>query len=232
MKQSVRSDGGPSEDTSFELGMAAKEEFIMGTFGPVLESIECFRHKMPETAIISRCLVIEEYVRKMLTETRDSWESYSIRVVEDYKRRVPEHQRTIDFSHSGETFRDAGNWRKSIQRFLEHGSSMRAPIELEESLVAALTQPYLNQCRRVLANRYGFVGVPLLSAGDNAHYGAFLKEIGECVSSVSEIFADQKVDLADLPNIPKAIQMIAQARTELAAMQGRLEKALQDLTKR
>ncbi|MCC5855143.1 MAG: hypothetical protein JJU10_05580 [Idiomarina sp.] len=194
----------------------------------VLDSEKCNEHGMPLNVKLSLTNLIGDAVRRMLLETRDSWESYCIRVVQDYHERIPHSQQSIEFSASGDTLRDAMNWRKAITRYLEVDGHNRCPADVVESLIAGLSQPYQAHCRRALANRLGYVGVPLLDGDDSAAcYGEFLKEAGEAIAAVSLIFRDHEIHEHDLPHIPKAIKEIAEARQQLAAMQRRLELALE-----
>ncbi|MGX5913926.1 hypothetical protein ACR0ST_04270 [Aliidiomarina sp. Khilg15.8] len=193
----------------------------------VLGSEKCNENGMPLNVKLSLTNLIGDAVRQMLLETRDSWESYCIRVVQDYRERIPQSQQDIEFSDSGDTLRDAMNWRKAITRYLEVDGHNRCPADIVESMIAGLTQPYQSHCRRALANRIGYVGVPLLDGDDSAAcYGEFLKEAGEAIAAVSVIFHDHQITDQDKVHIPKAIHEIREARSQLANMQRKLELAL------
>lgn len=193
----------------------------------VLDSEKCNENGMPLNVKLSMTNLIGDAVRQMLLETRDSWESYCIRVVQDYRERIPASQQDIEFSNSGDTLRDAMNWRKAITRYLEVDGHNRCPADIIESMIAALSQPYQSNCRRAVANRQGYVGVPLLDGDESAAcYGQFLKEAGEAIAAVSVIFHDHQITEQDKVHIPKAITEIQEARAQLANMQRRLELAL------
>jgi hypothetical protein len=175
-------------------------------------------HRPAET----RSQTIERHTQRMMRERNITWQSFGQDVVEQYHALVPPPARDIVFAVEGDVFKRAKNNAKLLKRFLEPDATVRMPVDIEEAWVKAMPEPYLGDCRRDLAARYGLLDVPMpdLVAANPARTLADLsREFGGVLTATAEILADNQLTAADLPHIPDAITHV---RKLLACVEGQL----------
>lgn len=170
----------------------------------------------PRTRTIFR--VVEEY----LGSTNDSFQTFSMHVVEDYEANVsPKH---IEFSQHQDTYKRIELNAQKIKRFMsEDAGSPRFPAELEESMVAALPDDYRVPLLSKLAARYDLIATPVPSEKGNhsTDFARLLDKVGTTVQAMSPILADGKVCKNDLPHIDQAQEQLTEL---LAAAYGWIEQ--------
>ncbi len=171
--------------------------------------------------------VIFDAVNQYVRETSVSLETFCQAAVEHYEGNI--YPRDIAFSkHEDVNQRIKGNCKR-IKRWMELDAHARFPVEMEESVVAALPDKYRLPLLSKLAARYGLIATPMpnVQANHAADFARLLEKVGTTVQAMSPILADGKVCANDLPHVDAAQDELTEL---LAAAYGWLEQ-LQDLKK-
>lgn len=132
---------------------------------------------------------------------------YAGDVATRYINTVPLHARQLPLQITRDPIADERHNAQVVARWLD--GTVRMPVEAEESLVLSLPEPFRAECQRELAERLGLLAAPLPSkdgARATVTTADLLRETGELMLALSPLFADGKVDGADLPNARRAIR--------------------------
>ena len=164
----------------------------------------------------TRIQAIAAHADRYMHETSASWQTYVANVVMHYHEHTPEAHRRIEFHVTGDAFRDFdkdSSTYKKIRRMLKNEGDTRAPIELEESLVGALPEPYVSNCRRELMARYGCLDVQIPIDSQHAWQAIegvakFTSGAGQALQALSPVIADGVIDEQDAEHVPAALEAI------------------------
>lgn len=178
----------------------------------------------------SRSATIFRHTRAMQQATGCSMQTFAARVIEHYHAAVPQHLRDITFKSGGDVYRDAQTNAQHLARWMNPDESTRMPVDIEESWVAGLGEPFAAACRRDLARRYGLLDVPVMeSQSDLAAVGTLTQRLGEVLRTVSPALAgDNEInarDLEHLPGIKQAIDSLVAAALGLKHRVSRVARA-------
>jgi len=174
----------------------------------------------------TRAHTIFRITQQCLRETVTSMETFAAGVVELYEKRVALRARTIRFHTGGDAYRDMRANAQILRRYMDDEVSARLPVDLEESWVLALPEPYREDCISALAARYGRLApvAPEASArGPVGDLGRLMREVGEYVEALAPALADGVLDEGDLELIPGIRKELRDVQRELAAMEARLD---------
>lgn len=167
----------------------------------------------------TRSETLFRHARAMLHETRTSMEAFAQRVVEAYHSTVPPDAREVDFKAAGDLFRCAATNAQKLKRYMDADVNARIPVDLEESWVAGLTEPYRSRCREDLLGRHGALVVDDPGAAvidDPKAIATLLDEAGRSVQAVAPMVADGRIGPEDRPHADKAVrELLALARISL-----------------
>ncbi|MDW3712919.1 hypothetical protein [Pseudomonas sp. 2023EL-01195] len=122
--------------------------------------------------------------------------------------------------------RDAANWLKRVQRWLDR--SVDFPAWLEEAWVEALEPEYRERCLQELASRYGLLAVRELG-GDACPvtaFGQLVTRMGSTVEACGHVLADGLIDERDLPNLPAMIEALLAAESRCCQLRRAAENVL------
>lgn len=176
----------------------------------------------------TRSETIFRHTNEMLHVTRTSMASFAQQVVENYHDEVPSEARCVEFKMDGDMFRVATTNAQKLHRYMEQEVSARLPVDLEESWVRALCEPYRTECRRELAKRYGLLDVSLPSPlfySDIETVSRLTKEVGEALVAIAPALADADIDFADAQHLPAALKEIEDVISAALSLKARLERA-------
>lgn len=166
----------------------------------------------------SRSECIYRYIRRLTRETRDAVEDYSLSVLQAWQARTPDSVRLrqgADFKELGpvsELMRANG---KKIRRWMSEEVSARPSVDVEESLVLGLPEPYRSACLQELAARYGglFVAAPTATPASSATIADLMRTTGAELQALAPLLADGRIDHTDDP------ALLAEARRHALAAQ-------------
>ncbi|TPG50688.1 hypothetical protein EAH75_04415 [Rhodanobacter glycinis] len=133
---------------------------------------------------LSRCSMIERV--------------YAQAVVDIYHERTPLHARTLEFHSSRDPYDDARRNGQIVKRLLD--GRVRMPVDLEESLILALPQPYQQHLQAELAERLGLMAAELPSAnpaGQQHQVGDLISDVGKALDRLSPMLDDGVLDERD-----------------------------------
>lgn len=118
------------------------------------------------------------------------------------------------------------SWLKRVQRWLT--GEVDLPAWVEEGWVRALDEEYRERCTNELAARYGLVGARELG-GDACPVSAFgqlVARLGAAVEAAGAVLADQKIDAADVPLLPEAIERLLAVESRSCEIRRAMENVL------
>lgn len=155
--------------------------------------------RTPPLTYETRSEVISRYIRRLTRETRWSEETWSVRVVEEWHARVPESARGNDFRDSGPVAAQLQHNGRKIRRWGDSDVSARPSIDVEESLVQALPEPYRSECLAELTARHGGLFVAIAGAADGPLRAPaeLLTECGQALQALGKLLADGKIAATD-----------------------------------
>jgi len=169
---------------------------------------------------------------EMHQATGCSMQTFAARLVEHYHASVPEPLRAVTFKVGGDVFRDATTNGQHVARFMNPDATTRMPVDLEESWVAALGGDFTLRCRRLLARRYGLLGVPVASLAQGADMreaSSLTAEFGEVLGAMAPALADGRIDAADAAHLPKLINELDDLCAAAVAVRARAQAVLDGL---
>jgi hypothetical protein len=124
----------------------------------------------------------------------------------------------------------SGSWLKRVQRWLS--GDIDLPSWVEEAWVLALDAEYRERCVNELASRHGLLGARELSADacPVLAFGQLIARLGEAVEATGGVLADGKIDAADLPHLPEAIERLLAVESRACEVRRRMENVLAEHT--
>jgi tRNA(Met) C34 N-acetyltransferase TmcA len=184
------------------------------------------QYREPRSAVI--CRATTECIRNSgHTDT-----SFAQAVAESYMQRVAPAERVVQF-HVGTDLAsiDVAHKRnaKIVERFRD--GTVKLPADLEEAWVAAMPQPWRDDCERELARRYGFLGARAPEIVPNAgvlQVAGLALEVGHTLEALAQVMADGKVDASDVPALLRALRESRDLAAELETLQARIQAALEE----
>lgn len=181
----------------------------------------------------TRSETIFRHTNAMLHVTRTSMSSFAQQVVENYHDEVPPEARCVEFKMDGDMYRVATTNAQKLHRYMEHEVNARLPVDLEESWVRALCEPYRTECRRELARRYGLLDVSVpspLFITDIETTSRLMKEVGEALVAISPALADSEINVEDARHLPAALKEIDDVISAAHSLRARLVRAQESIT--
>lgn len=186
----------------------------------------------------TRTQVFTRHVQDYLRKTGATLPAFADEVAQEYAKRVPPQLRTMTFVYSGDAFRRLKNNAQNLGRCFD--GTCRLPADLEEAVLFALPQEYMEALRAELSARVGLLAVPQVAGdtlADRAQFaGRLARESGEALKAISELLSQDEAgpqdehrlmaadkELADLEALTAGIretikQHRARAATAITAM--------------
>jgi hypothetical protein len=182
----------------------------------------------------TRSETIFRHTRRMLHERRLSMETFAQRVVEIYHTTTPLIARTVEFKTDGDPFRCATTNAQRCARWMNLDISTRLPVDIEDSWIQALDEPYREECIKDLLMRWELLTVhePDRSAtGGLGSIARLSREFGEAIAKAGPILADGKVSAQEQVGAVEAgreLKDVISAATELLVLlEGQADTSLQ-----
>lgn len=122
---------------------------------------------------------------------------------------VPDFEALACSNDAASFLKASGNWLKRVQRWLN--GDIELPSWVEEAWVQALDAEYQERCLNELASRHGLIGARALESAAGCPVTTFAQlvtRLGLAVELGSEVLADGKIDLSDLPHLPAFIERL------------------------
>lgn len=169
----------------------------------------------------TRDAVIADHVAAAMRHSRLSYETFAQAVGDLYHERTPDTQRGVRFHPVPRTEPYAAMRANAqlLRRYVE--GPVRMPVELEESIVLALPEPFLSTCRRELAMRYGLLAAEQPEAGapgQGLQLAALLQSAGDSVAALAPMFDDFVIDHDDAAHAPGALAELEQLMGTVTTM--------------
>lgn len=173
-----------------------------------------------------RDAIIAGHVAAAMRHTRLSYEAFAQSVMDHYHASTADTLRNIQFHPVPRTDPyPAMRANAQLVRRMVEGTAVRMPVEIEESVVLSLPEPYRGTCLRELAARYGLLAaeVPKATAeGQAASLGALLTRCGQSINALAPMLEDGAITGADAHLAPAALaeldHLIAAATTLVACI--------------
>lgn len=179
------------------------------------------------TEYVNRSAVLVHHVRFALRNSSLKMSALAADIVDHYHRTVPLRSRTVHFHLGGDPYSDAEANEQIVARAL-FADSVRMPVDLEESVVLSLPEPFRSALQRDLAARLGLLAAPL-PRSDGARRDAttsdLLRETGELLTQLSTILADGRVDAKDMPHVARALHEVLDVQGVLVGIEHQLREA-------
>lgn len=161
----------------------------------------------------------------MKTET---WLSISQRITETYLARVSPDDREIAFHTEGKADKCHTLNSQKLHRYMAEDVNVRMPVDLEESWVLALAEPYRSACLSDLAARYGLLAARIPEGVGHAEIADLLREVGEAVTELSKMYEDGKLDASDAKHLNKARKEIRDVVAACMALDACVTQAVEE----
>lgn len=181
----------------------------------------------------TRNQVIERKVVQYLRATGFSWPTFGQNVIEHYTRHVPAHQRHVPVSDHVDPATRMENNGQTVERYVRQSVKHGIPVELEDSIIAALPEPYRRELMVELCARWGVLPAVIpngsLTTVDLVAVGAFMKDAGEVIAPLTQALADAKFSAEDIPALEQASRELQQHMAGGASLHHRLDQVLEQL---
>lgn len=174
----------------------------------------------------ARQQVIYAYASQYRLRRGLSFERWAERVDEAYHQRVPPRHRTLKCMPHLSAVAGADEWEKLRRNLAQNlrryeAGDQHLPVELEESLVAAMEDPWRSDCIRELAERYGLYGAfrrPATVAGDTASWASVLEDFGLVTRDMASVLADGRIDQDDASRLPALLRDVQRMQADLESL--------------
>jgi len=139
----------------------------------------------------TRSQTVFRHTRAMLHATSDTTEKLALRLMEAHPTMVPPGG--YQFKDTGNLIADVTANTRRIERWLSEdaaASNGRMPIDVEETWLACMLEPYKTDCFRDLHIRVGTMPVLIPKSGaihDHKSIADLMRETGEAVQAVGEM---------------------------------------------
>lgn len=162
--------------------------------------------------------VVAEIINQMLRIDRAiKIEGYSVDVVEHYLNSTPDDKREIAFHVGRDVERDSATNAQLITRALQgiHSESRKTQktsvlhlVELQESLIQSMVEPYKSQCLQILLARFGMLPMMIPAMGemeDEELFAQFIEKVGGTLSTLGLMMENKVIGPEDLKHKPKIL---------------------------
>ena len=141
-------------------------------------------------------------------------------------KEVPDFGALTEQNDVGEFVKATGRWLKRVQRWLSGDQDM--PSWLEESWVNALGPEFRDHCINELAGRHGLIGARQMTRDQcaNKSFGALIRALGDVIDTGSDVFDDQVMCEADLPQLPAFAKQCRQVEARAGELGRKAEELL------
>lgn len=169
-----------------------------------------------------RDAIIAEHIAAAMRHTRLSYEAYAQAVLDHYHANTTDTLRGIKFHpvpHSDPY--PAMRANAQLVRRMVDGLAVRMPVEIEESLVLSLPDPYRAACLRELAARFGLLAAkqPQASANDQAEsIGTLLLRCGDSIKALAPMMQDGAITATDAHLAPAALDHLEQMQADITTI--------------
>ena len=184
---------------------------------------------------MTRDQVLVAHAAEMIARTSFSQDRFAQALAAQLHELVPEKAEEgnvpdfalLAFAGNAGPFLKAGAaWLKRVQRWL--AGEVDLPAWIEEAWVQALDDQYRERCINELAARYGLVGARAQGgqACPVSAFGQLVARLGGAVEAAGAVLADQKIDEADLPLLPDAIERLLAVESRACEIRRQMENEL------
>lgn len=154
----------------------------------------------------------------------DTEQAFAARVAALYVERTALAERVVPFHSQGTTLDQADRAQRANAQLLRRmlAGDVRLPIDVEEAIVLALSEPLQRQCLAELAARYDLLAVKRPRIGGteaDARLADLCREFGEAVESVAPLLADGRLDAADRTGAPLALKQLGDVIAAAVSLQ-------------
>ncbi|MCB1626497.1 MAG: hypothetical protein KDI48_02145 [Xanthomonadales bacterium] len=167
--------------------------------------------------------------RATLTALRSSGMTmgqFATDVVTHYHTTVALHERTFEFSTGGDPFKAARANSQILSRLMN--GQVRMPVDIEESWVLSLPQPWRGELLSELAHRYGLLAAPepvTDGVGQQRAAGDLMRETGEALIAVAGLLEDGVIDHRDQPRAHAALRELDDVIGSAVSLKATIERS-------
>lgn len=167
----------------------------------------------------TRTQVLAHHIRLAVARSAMTERSYLQDVAETYMQRTPLHARVVQFHASADPYTDERANAQLLRRMLD--GTTRLHVDLEESLIEALPEPYRTALVSELARRNGLMLAPSPATtpeGQLIQVSELMARQAETIRHLAPMFDDQQLDANDRPHAQAALRALEQAQSSIATM--------------
>lgn len=169
-----------------------------------------------------RDAIIAEHIAAAMRHTRLSYEAFAQSVLDHYHAHTTDTLRTIKFHlvpHADPYPAMRAN-AQLVRRMVE-GLAVRMPVEIEESLVMSLPDPYRAACLRDLSARFGLLAARMPTDtcyGQADGIGTMLQRCGESMKALAPMLRDEAITPSDARLAPAALDHLEQLQADITSI--------------
>lgn len=180
----------------------------------------------------SRSAVLIEHLAANRKATGRSLEHFVQQLVDIYQGSYADAPGAIEFKTTEskdikQVYRCVQTNTKRVTRWIDDGVVARIPVDVEESWVQALDEPFRGDCIAELAGRYGLIAVrkpTALNVTDLQSVGDVTKEFGEAIQSMAPLLADGHFDERDVALAGNAITQLDQLENAVVSLREQIRQ--------
>lgn len=153
---------------------------------------------------LSRTTDLIRITREYFEDTGNSKLGFSKMLWTNYLEMVQESQRRLDIHLWGGPFNEFSERiiDKQYTRFLRYmDGGINLPVDVEESWVEALEEPYRTRAVQQLCSRYNVIAVDQKQIPDTKRASLCLSEFSRFLEPVGKMLEDGRIDQNDLPHL-------------------------------
>lgn len=171
--------------------------------------------------------VIAHHIHRAIRHGVSTERRIAADVAEHYLRTVPLHAQHVGFHATRDIVADERANTQILHRFVD--GTVRMPVEVEESIIFALPQPFRTDLLRELCERVGLLAAPIPGhdgARDDVSTAELMRETGEFLTAMAPVLKDGAIDAHDLPHARRALRELRDVQARCVSIEARLAALL------
>lgn len=171
--------------------------------------------------------VIAHHINRAIRHGVSTERRIAADVAEHYLRTVPLHLQSVGFHATRDIVADERANTQILHRFID--GTVRMPVEVEESIIFALPQPFRTDLLRELCERVGLLAAPIPGhdgARDDVSTAELMRETGEFLTAMAPVLKDGQIDAHDLPHARRALRELRDVQARCVSIETRLTAIL------
>ncbi|RRN78522.1 hypothetical protein EIM50_13615 [Pseudoxanthomonas sp. SGD-10] len=185
----------------------------------------------------TRSQVLAAAITESVLHARLSWREYAQNVADHYLANTAVHDRVISFrvATTADEYEEVAQLNTQTVRRMVSGEKV-IPLDVSESLVEALPEPYRERTLALLASRFGLMAArkppaPDVPGGQYIGPCRLMRDTAAVLEPLARALEDNRLTPEDLPAINEALRSVSTLMATCIQVEAQLQQAMETMGK-